>query len=80
MHACIHAYIELYMYIGLHIYRVSWLILIFPQKIFAFYPSFRKHFPHKVFRILPVGYFPHSAFYPYPNLVKEMVRFEAYLK
>src|SRR6218665_2416572 len=68
MHAYIHTYIDLYMFIGQHIYRVSWLILIFSAENF---PHFTLH-SAKIFRtkcsaFYPLAIFriPHSAFYPY---------------
>ena len=68
MHACIHTYIDLYMFIGLHIYRVSWLIFIFSADFphFTFHSAkiFRTKFP--AFYPLAIFRIPHSAFYPYP--------------
>jgi len=54
MHAYIHTYIDLYMFIGLHIYRVLWLIFIFSAENF---PHFTLH-SAKIFRTT------FSAFYP----------------
>src|SRR6218665_3334287 len=81
MHACIHTYIDLYMFIDLHIYRVSWLIFIFSAENF---PHFTLHsakvfrtkfsaqnFPHftrwlfSAFRILPLPVYP--SVYKYLN-------------
>src|SRR6218665_75086 len=62
MHTCIHTYIDLYMFIGLHIYRVLWLIFIFSAENF---PHFTLHsaktFRTKVFAFYPLAIFriPH---------------------
>src|SRR6218665_2471812 len=54
MHACIHTYIDLYMFIGLHIYRVSWLIFIFSAE----------NFPHFTLHSAIIIRTKVSAFYP----------------
>src|SRR6218665_2824264 len=54
MHACIHTYIDLYMFIGLHIYRVSWLILIFSAE----------NFPYFTLHSAKISRTKFSAFYP----------------
>ena len=43
MHACIHTYIDLYMFIGLHIYRVLWLIFIFSAQNFPHFTRWLFH-------------------------------------